>query len=121
VYLRDRALGTSGAANQFFVENGRSYGHVLDPRSGWPARGLGSASAIAPTALEADALSTAFYVLGVEGTRDFCRRHPEVGAVLVLPPEKSAAPQVLVIGAAQWRRPSFSSGPRPLAEAEVTV
>jgi len=87
LWLRDRALGTSGAANQFFLAGGRRYGHVLDPRTGWPARGLISASAVAPSAAEADALSTAFYVMGVEATRRFCARHPKIGALLVTPDE----------------------------------
>lgn len=99
VRLRDRALGTSGAANQFFVHQGRRYGHVLDPRTGWPAHGLFSASGIARTATEADALSTAFFVLGVDGTRRFCREHPDIGAVLVVPGEtREAAPDVVVTG-----------------------
>ena len=85
VWLRDRALGTSGTANQFFVWNGKRYGHVLDPRTGWPAEAMLSASAVARTAMEADALSTAFFVMGVEGTRRFCKQHPEIGALLVLP------------------------------------
>ncbi len=93
VVLRDRALGTSGADHQFFVCDGRRYGHILDPRTGWPARGVLSASAIARTAAEADALSTAFFVLGLEGTRQFCRRHAGVSAVLVLP-----GPKVEVLG-----------------------
>lgn len=85
VWLRDRAMGTSGADNQFFVSGSRRYGHILDPRTGWPAGGVLSASAVAPTAAEADAFSTAFFVLGVEGTRRFCRRYTGVSAVLVLP------------------------------------
>lgn len=101
VRLLNRALGTSGAANQFFVERGRRYGHVLDPRTGWPAHSLFSASAIAGAATEADALSTAFFVTGVEGTRRFCADHPDVGAVLVAPGKtRNARPEVLVIGAA---------------------
>jgi thiamine biosynthesis lipoprotein len=44
---------------------------------------VASATAIAPTAAEADALSTAFFVLGLEGTREYCLRHPEVTAVLI--------------------------------------
>jgi thiamine biosynthesis lipoprotein len=101
VWLRDRALGTSGAANQFFMHRGRRYGHVLDPRTGRPARGLLSASAIAPTAAEADALSTAFFVLGVEATRRYCREHTDIGAVLVAAPKVAgAAPEVIVTGAA---------------------
>jgi thiamine biosynthesis lipoprotein len=95
VRLRNQAVGTSGSDNQFFVDKGRRYGHVLDPRRGWPAVGLRSASAIAPSAAEADALSTAFYVLGVEGTREYCRAHHDVGAVLVTPSE------VTVIGSAE--------------------
>jgi thiamine biosynthesis lipoprotein len=96
VRLRDLALGTSGAANQFFVVDGKRYGHVLDPRTGWPARKLIAASAIARTATEADALSTAFFVLGLEGTREFISTHPETTAVLVVPGK--TAPEVVVIG-----------------------
>ena len=100
IRLRDRALGTSGAANRFFVAQGRRYGHVLDPRTGWPARGLLGASALAGSATEADALSTAFFVMGVEGTRRFCEEHPEFGAVLVVPGKiRNAAPEVLAMGA----------------------
>ena len=83
VHLRNRALGTSGAANQFFESGGRRWGHILDPRTGWPAAQLAGASALAPTAAEADALSTAFFVMGAEAAREFCRRHPGIGAVLV--------------------------------------
>jgi thiamine biosynthesis lipoprotein len=102
VRLRDRALGTSGSANQFFVQDGRRYGHILDPRTGWPARGVYSASAIAPTATEADALSTAFYVMGFEATRQYCREHTEVGAVMVVPgPSKGTPPRVRVTGAVE--------------------
>jgi thiamine biosynthesis lipoprotein len=101
--LRDRALGTSGSAHQFFTQDGRSYGHVLDPRTGWPADELASASAIAPTAAEADALSTAFFVLGVAGTRRYCRKHPGMGAVLVTKPGPNPA-QVTVVGDIRMER-----------------
>jgi FAD:protein FMN transferase len=85
VRLRDRALGTSAADHQFFIAGGRRYGHVLDPRTGRPASGMLSASAVAPTAAEADALSTAFFVMGVEGARRFCDTHRSVSALLVAP------------------------------------
>ncbi len=94
VRLHDQALGTSGADNQFFEVEGHRYGHLLDPRTGWPADAVLSASAIAPTAAEADALSTAFFVMGLEPTRRFCREHPGIGAVLVLRTD------VVVLGAA---------------------
>jgi thiamine biosynthesis lipoprotein len=83
LYLAGRAMGTSAATFQHFEYNGRKLGHLLDPRTGWPAEGLEQVSVIAPTAAEADALSTAFFVLGVEPTARFCRTRPDVGVVLL--------------------------------------
>ena len=59
-------MGTSGTAFQRFEADGRVYGHILDPRTGEPALGPASVTVLAPTAAEADALSTAFYLLGPE-------------------------------------------------------
>lgn len=96
--LRDRALATSGSGTQFFMHEGRRYGHILDPRSGWPAEGVLSACAIAPTAAEADALSTAFYVMGVEATAEYCRVHPQIGAVIVAPGPRAGSIETHLIG-----------------------
>jgi thiamine biosynthesis lipoprotein len=99
VWLRDRAVGTSGADHQFFVQDGRRYGHVLDPRTGVPACVLLGASALARTAVEADALSTAFFVMGLEATRRFCAIHPATAAVLVAAePGRPGRARVHVIG-----------------------
>jgi thiamine biosynthesis lipoprotein len=68
-----------------FRFEGKSYGHILDPRSGRPAEGVLSATVVAPNAMLADALSTAFYVLGLEKTREYCRTRPQIGAVLICP------------------------------------
>jgi thiamine biosynthesis lipoprotein len=83
VFLRDGGLGTSAATFQFFEYNGRKLGHLLDPRSGWPAAGTASASVLAPTAAEADALSTAAFVLGTVGTEQFLRLKPGLAAVVL--------------------------------------
>jgi thiamine biosynthesis lipoprotein len=83
--LHNRALGTSGSQFQSFRHQGRRYGHILDPRTGWPAEGVLSATVLAPTAAVADALSTAFYVLGPLAALDYCRQHPDIAAVLVCP------------------------------------
>ncbi len=79
----DEALGTSGSGTQFFEHEGRHYGHLLDPRTGSPAEGVYSATVVAPTAAEADALSTAFYVMGVGESAAYCAAHPAIGAILV--------------------------------------
>ncbi|HVK08272.1 MAG TPA: FAD:protein FMN transferase, partial [Gemmataceae bacterium] len=85
LYLADAGLGTSAATFQHFAYNGQKLGHLLDPRIGWPAAGVEQVSVVAPTAAEADALSTAFFVLGPAATARFCESRPEIGVVM-LPP-----------------------------------
>ena len=82
VRLRDRALGTSGSGTQYFLHEGRRYGHVIDPRTGQPAEGVLSASVVAPTAAQADALATAFCVMGAAEAIRYCQDREELGAVL---------------------------------------
>jgi thiamine biosynthesis lipoprotein len=91
LWLRDQALGTSAATYQHFDYNGRKLGHLLDPRTGWPAEGTAQVTVLAPTAAEADALSTALFVLGSDAAREYCRTHPEIAAV-VLPSGPDAKP-----------------------------
>ena len=88
IRLADRALATSGSGTQFFRHRGNRYGHVLDPRNGRPAEGVLSCTVLAPTAADADALSTALYVLGPEGAADFCGKHAEISAVVISPGDR---------------------------------
>jgi FAD:protein FMN transferase len=80
--LHNRGLGVSAATYQHFTHEGRKLGHILDPRTGWPAEGMRLAAATAPTAAEADALATAFFILGVEKAQAYCEANPQIGAVL---------------------------------------
>lgn len=86
VRLRDRGLGVSAATFQHFVYNGRKLGHLLDPRTGWPAEGTAAAAVTALTAAEADALSTAAFVLGAAGADALTRTRPHLGAVVLTDP-----------------------------------
>jgi thiamine biosynthesis lipoprotein len=97
IRLRNRGLGTSGAAFQNFVVDGQVYGHILDPRTGRPGQGPASVTVLAPTAAEADALSTAFYLLGYELTENSLRHHPEVGVIFV-DEDVQGLPRVRTIG-----------------------
>ena len=81
VWLRNRALGTSALG-------GRR--EILDPRTGAAAGGARGVTVLAPTAAAADALSTAFMVLGAEGAADYCRAHADIG-VLMYDGEKTVA------------------------------
>lgn len=65
--LQDRALATSGDYRHYFREHGQIRSHLIDPRTGAPARtGVASASVLAATTMDADALATAIVVLGPE-------------------------------------------------------
>jgi thiamine biosynthesis lipoprotein len=91
--LDHAALGTSSADGQHLEVEGRRLGHVIDPRTGWPAEGVKSASAIAASAAVADALATAFLVGGEPLARAYCGEHPGIVAILVL----EADPRALVV------------------------
>ena len=83
--LRDLAVATSGDYRRYAEAGGERQSHILDPQSGQSARELISVSIIAPTAMEADALSTAFYVMGPQASLDYCRSRQEIAAVLLCP------------------------------------
>jgi FAD:protein FMN transferase len=91
--LRYGALGTSGAGEQFVEIDGTRYGHVLDPRTGWPASGVLSASVITDHAAVADALSTAFLVGGPSLAAQYCATHRRVLA-LITPDDATLSPLV---------------------------
>lgn len=86
ILLRNCGMSTSGAGIQFFRHEGKRYGHILDPRTGLPAEDVLSVTVLAPSAAVADALSTAFFVMGLEKTREYCDNHSEIGVLLIPPP-----------------------------------
>jgi len=98
VWLRNRALGTSGTSFQYFRHKGRRYGHVIDPRTGWPAEGVLQATVLAPTAAQADALSTALFVMGPDAAEQYCRAHPEIGAILLCPAQSTTQVRLYAMG-----------------------
>jgi thiamine biosynthesis lipoprotein len=66
VVLKDRSLSTSGNYEKFFRVGGRTYCHIMDPRTGRPVEGVLQTTVVAPDATDSDALSTAVFVLGPE-------------------------------------------------------
>ncbi len=66
VVLKDRSLSTSGNYEKFFRVGGRTYCHIMDPRTGRPVEGVLQTTVTAPAAIDSDALSTAVFVLGPE-------------------------------------------------------
>jgi thiamine biosynthesis lipoprotein len=80
--LHDRCLATSGDYETHFSHD-LVHHHVFDPRTGHSPTELASVSVAAPTAMAADALSTAVFVLGVRDGTDLMRRTPGADALLI--------------------------------------
>ena len=82
-HLDGRCLATSGDYATKF-NNDYSSHHLFDPRSGRAANRFSSVSILAPTAMEADALSTAVFVMGRDDGVELIRSLPHVDALLVM-------------------------------------
>jgi len=81
--VTDVSVSTSGDYERFFVREGVRYHHIIDPRSGSPARGLRSVTILSADATLADALSTAVMVLGKQRGMDLVASVDGVEAVVV--------------------------------------
>jgi thiamine biosynthesis lipoprotein len=76
VRLRDEALSVSAVWGRSFEAGGKTYGHVLDPRTGQPVARAVLAAVALPSATETDALSTALLVEGAPGAGRIGRLRP---------------------------------------------
>lgn len=77
--LEDKAVSTSGDYEQYFMKGNRRYGHILNPKTGYPANsGVISATVIANDGLTADALSTSIFVLGKAKGEELAKRFTDV-------------------------------------------
>jgi len=103
--LFDQALGTSGPANQFFYFRGKRYGHIIDPRTGWPAEGMLSITVLHPSAGWADALATGLFVAGIEDAIRYCERNPETTMLAILQGKRAGECEIVTCNMQpeQWR------------------
>jgi thiamine biosynthesis lipoprotein len=85
--LFNQAVATSGDYEQFVDEDGTRYGHILDPRTGYSARGLSSVTVVADRAMACDAWATALFVLGPDAARNAARERDDLSVVLIEPTE----------------------------------
>ena len=83
VLLRDNSLSTSGSYEKFFRLNGRTYCHIMDPRTGEPVQGMLQTTVIAPTGTASDALSTTMFVMGAAAGGKLLESMPGTGAIWV--------------------------------------
>ncbi len=78
-----RSVATSGDYQQFFIEDGKRYHHIIDPETGWPADRCVSATVVAQTCTEADAAATALFVMGPEKGMEWLAHHSEYQGLII--------------------------------------
>lgn len=84
ISVGEGAVATSGNYREFVEVDGRLLGHTIDPRRGYPVqRSLVSATVYAPSCALADALATAFMVMGAKAAQGYLRTHAGIEGVLV--------------------------------------
>lgn len=64
VYLKNTSISTSGGYEKFFWADGRMYSHIMDPRTGFPSRGVLSVSVVAPATIDSEIWAKPYYILG---------------------------------------------------------
>ena len=64
VFLKDESLSTSGSYEKFFRAEGRTYAHIMDPRTGYPARGSVAVSVIARRTIDSEVWAKPYFVNG---------------------------------------------------------
>ncbi|MEJ2008398.1 MAG: FAD:protein FMN transferase, partial [Acidobacteriota bacterium] len=82
--LQNLSLSVSGDYEKFFKLGGKIYAHIMDPHTGMPVENMLSTAVISPSATDADALSTSFFVEGQGPTHTFLDHHPNLTAILFL-------------------------------------
>lgn len=81
--LQNISISTSGDYERFFIKDGTLYHHIIDPKSGYPAKKCQSVTILAPDTMTSDALSTAVFVLGPAKGLELVERLNGVEAIIV--------------------------------------
>jgi thiamine biosynthesis lipoprotein len=81
--LTDQAFNTSGDYERFIMRDGVRYHHILDARTGFPARAARSLTLLARDSFTADALDTALFVVGPERALKIVEGLPDIEVVVV--------------------------------------
>lgn len=90
IELDEGSVVTSGTYERYFEAEGRRYGHIIDPKTGYPIEPKAlSASVVAPRSIDAEGFSTTFLALGYEASRGIMARHPELTAACFVYPDGS--------------------------------
>ncbi len=84
IEIENKGLATSGSYRKYYEENGKRFSHAIDPKTGYPVtHNLLSATVIANSAAEADALATAILVMGRKKSLELIAKNPSIEAYFI--------------------------------------
>jgi thiamine biosynthesis lipoprotein len=83
-FLGGAGVASSGTYERFFEKDGVRYHHLLDARTGWPARGVAATTVVSGSAFEAGLAATASFLLGPDEGLAWLQRRPEIEGALLL-------------------------------------
>ena len=81
--LKNLSVATSGDYRKYFISGGKRYHHILNPTTGLSTEGIQSVTVVAPLAVDADALSTAVFVLGKKRGMELIERLKDVEGIII--------------------------------------
>ncbi len=120
VVLRDMSLSTSGSYEKFFRAEGRRYSHIMDPRTGYPARGASAVSVVAPRTIDSEAWAKPYFVNGRDWIVEkrpknfrvfFCEDSERPTCAWVPGGRDLSRPSAPSRSRSLWKRPWRRSGP----------
>jgi thiamine biosynthesis lipoprotein len=83
VPLENEAMSVSAVWGRHFQNDGKSYGHVIDPRTGFPTEVAQMTAVVLESATETDALSTALLTQGVDGIEPLHQLRPSARSLVI--------------------------------------
>jgi thiamine biosynthesis lipoprotein len=81
--VKNKAVVTSGNYEKYFEYKGDRFAHIINPKTGWPTRGIVSATVISPFTEIADAFATSVFVLGIDLSLDLINQLPETHCIII--------------------------------------
>ncbi|MFC1497302.1 FAD:protein FMN transferase [Verrucomicrobiota bacterium] len=110
------SVATSGHYERFVTIEGKRYAHIIDPRTGYPAEGVAGVTVICNNAVEADAMSTALFILGPKEAFDLLKKMPKCHVMFIL--DKQPCKALITQGFSQYFKPlnSFRDNIEIIAE-----